>query len=72
MTSESPVLTPGQRRRLDASSRSCIPRTIQPLSSVGGRDAEVASTLSELAAYGDTAKLPKSIRIITSDRPRSA
>jgi hypothetical protein len=33
------------------------------LHAVDGRDAEVASALSELAARGDAAKLPKSIVI---------
>jgi hypothetical protein len=31
------------------------------LHAVDGRDAEIASALSELAAHGDAAKLPRSI-----------
>jgi hypothetical protein len=31
------------------------------LHAVDGRDAEIANALSELAAHGDAAKLPKSI-----------
>jgi hypothetical protein len=33
------------------------------LHAVDGRDAEIASALSELAAYGDAAKLPRSIMV---------
>jgi hypothetical protein len=33
------------------------------LHAVDGRDAEIASALSELAAHGDAAKLPKSIAV---------
>ena len=33
------------------------------LHAVDGRDAEIATALSDLAAYGDPAKLPRSIVI---------
>jgi integrase len=47
-------------RRLGHASPSAANRY---LDTVEGRDAEIASTLSELAAYGDAARLPKFIVI---------
>jgi hypothetical protein len=46
----------------DAPSWSCAPAAVyRYLHAVDGRDAEVAPTLSDLAAHGDAARLPKSI-----------
>jgi hypothetical protein len=45
-------------RRLGHASQ---PRPTGYLHAVDGRDAEIASALSELAAHGDAARLPRSI-----------